>query len=160
MAVSFDSLVSRETIASFGVDMTFWGEEEQSLLREGMILAMKENPEWTEEQVKKACEEQVDDILFNAFQEHLGYLVEKTHHWASLEDAYCEFRTTPLKKFLKVVTEQQEFQDFADAFYDELREMYNICSAGMWDEFQRMKKNGWSLSQYRTWLKKETKKRR
>ena len=160
MSEHFQKIVNVETVASFGVDMSVWGEDEQASLHEGMILAMKENPDWTEEEVKKECAKQVNQILFDWFKDNLGYLVQKTNYWMRLEYAFQEFRSSSLKDFLKLLKEKQEFQDFGEEFYDDLRQMWNICSAGMEDEFQRMKRNNWTFQQYRSWLNKEMKKSR
>lgn len=158
MAELFQKIVTKEFVATLGIDMSLWGDEEQSSLHEGMILAMKENPDWTEEEVKEECKNQVDRILFDWFQINLGLLVKNSDGWENLREAYKEFRRKTLKDFMKSLTEHQRFRDFCDAFYDDLREMYNICSAGMWDEYERMKINGWSMSQYRKWLDKQMRK--
>lgn len=154
----FEKIVNREFVASLGIDMSLWGEGEQRLLHEGMILAMKENPEWTEDDVKEECENQVDNILFEWFQVNLARSVRKSNGWRNLGQAYAEFRKTTLKDFLHSLNEKQDFQDFCEEFYDDLREMWNICSAGMEDEYQRMKKEGWTMDQYRKWLDKQIQK--
>jgi hypothetical protein len=151
----FDTVVSKETVSSFGIDMSLWGDHEQKLLTEGMILAWKENPDWTEEEAKEECEEQVHQILLDWFKKNLGYLVKKANYWTSLEYAYQDFSKTTLKKFVSSLQEKQEFQDFAELFYDDLRELYNIDSEGVENEFQRMKDKGWTFSQYRSWLTKQ-----
>ncbi len=154
---NFESVVSKETVASFGFDMSLWGDQEHTLLREGMILAWKENPDWTEKDARQECRSQVNQILFQWFKDNLGYLVKKTNHWLSLEYAYSEFRLTTLKEFVRVLQEKQELQDFADLFYDDLRELYNIDAEGVQAEFQRMKDKGWTPSQYRSYLRKQFK---
>ncbi len=154
----FNKIISNETVASFGIDMSLWGEAEQAQLREAMILKYKENPEWTEEQAKKACLQEVMAILEVWFNENLGFLVKQTNHWYSLEDAFEEFVNMSFKDFILAINKQMEFTKFCEMFYDDLREMYNICSAGMRDEFQRMKTNGWTFSQYRSDLNKQKKK--
>ena len=154
----FQKFVNKEFVSTLGIDMSLWGEEEQAELHECMILIMKENPDWTEEDVKCECEEQVDTILFEWFQVNLACLVKKTNGWNTLGEAYNDFRKTTLKNFLKTLNEKQQFQDFCDEFYEDLREMWNICSAGMHDEFERMKREGWSMTQYRMWLDSKKKK--
>jgi hypothetical protein len=154
---TFDVLVSKETVGSFGIDMSLWGDHEQKLLTEGMILAWKENPDWTEEEAKKECEEQVHQILLDWFKKNLGYLVKKTNYWVSLEYAYQDFSKTTLKEFVSSLQDKQEFQDFVELFYDDLRELYNIDSVGVEEEFKRMKDKGWTFSQYRSWLTKQFK---
>jgi hypothetical protein len=154
----FEAVVSKETVSSFGVDMSLWGDYEHELLTECMILAWKENPDWTEEDAKEECKEQVHQILFDWFKKNLGYLVNKTNYWTSLEYAYKDFSKTTLKEFLVSLQEKQELQDFAEVFYDDLRELYNIDSEGVEDEFQRMKDKGWSFSQYKSWLTKQCRK--
>jgi len=152
---NFESIVSKETVVSLGFDMSLWGDQEHKLLTEGMILAWKENPDWTDEQLKEECEEQVHQILFQWFKDNLGYLVIKTNYWVSLEYAYGEFSKTTLKDFVQLLQEKQEFQDFAELFYDDLRELYNIDTIGVEEEFKRMKDKGWTHAQYRSWLKKQ-----
>jgi hypothetical protein len=160
MQANFDEVVNRQTVESVGFDMSLWTDKLQVLLRESMILAWKENPDWTEEQAKTACREQAKDILFEWFQEHLGFAVEEANYWQSLEAAFENFLSMPLVDFLEILEEQREFGRFAAEFYDELREMWNICSGGMWDEYQRMKKNKWRFRDYRKWLDAEKRKHR
>jgi hypothetical protein len=160
MSEHFQTIVNKETVESFGIDMSLWGEEEQRLLHEGMILAMKENPDWTEEEVRVECENQVDNILFEWFQVNLARSVKKSQGWRNLGQAYAEFRKTTLKNFLTLLNEKQKFQHFCEEFYDDLREMWNICSAGMEDEYERMKEKGWTMAEYRRWLDKEMRKSR
>lgn len=59
----FDKLVNRETVSSLGVPTSLWTDEHQACLHEGMILAMKENPDWTEEEVRKEIKRQVESLL-------------------------------------------------------------------------------------------------
>ena len=151
----FDSVVNKETVASFGIDMSVWDDHLQRSLYEAMILAWKENPEWTEEEAKKGCREQAMLIYYGWFKENLGFLVKHCNYWRSLEVAFQEFCETTLKNFIWKINEQMEFNRFCQLFYDELRERYNICSAGMEDEFVFMKKNNWTFSDYRKYLKKQ-----
>jgi hypothetical protein len=148
----FQTVVNRETVASFGIDMSLWTEGYQAELNEGMILALKENPEWTEDQARDACRSQVKAILFRWFKKNMRYAVEDAD-W-SLEKSFENFFSMPLVKFLELLAEDREYTAFCEEFYGTLRERYNICSAGMWDEYQRMKKNDWSFSDYRKDLKK------
>jgi hypothetical protein len=151
----FEKIVNRETLTSFGIDLSVWKDEHQKLLEEGMILAWKENPSWTEDEAKAECRKQVTSILLGWFTEHYTHAVEETDYWLSLNAAFEDFLSMPLVKFLEVLEEQREYSRFCQEFYDDLRDMYNICSAGMWDEYQRMKKNKWRFSQYRSWLNSE-----
>jgi hypothetical protein len=59
----FDKLVNDYTVEHLGVNMSLWTSENQSLLREGMILAMKENPDWTEDEVLEEIRRQVSRIV-------------------------------------------------------------------------------------------------
>lgn len=157
----FQKVVSKEFVATLGIDMSVWGEDEQNDLHERMTILLKDNPDLTdEEEVKEECENQVDLILYAWFKEDLGYLVEKSGGWSNLKQAYLQFKKTTLKNFMKELSEKQKYQDFCQEFYDDLRQAWNICGAGMWDEYQRMKKESWSFAQYRSWLKTEIKKRR
>lgn len=151
----FDRIVSKETVDTFGIDMYLWGADEDCQLREAMLLVCKENPNWSEEQATEVCKVEVDRILFAWFKKTLGHLVLSTQYWPSLTAAYTEFRNTTLKQFIKTLGEQKEFKEFADEFYSDLRELWNIGSVGLWDEFQRMKKEGMSFSQYRASLNKK-----
>jgi hypothetical protein len=151
-ATLFQTLVNRETVATFGIDMSLWTEGYQAQLNEGMSLALKENPEWTEEEARDECRSQVEAILFSWFKKHMRYAVEDAD-W-SLEQSFEDFLSMPLVKFLEGLEQAREYRAFCQEFYGTLRERYNICSAGMWDEYQRMKKNDWSFSDYRKDLKK------
>ncbi len=151
---SFENVVNRETVASFGIDMSIWGDEQENLLHESMILAWKENPDWTEKEAKHACLQQVMGILEDWFTKNMGFLVMQCNHWYSVEEAFEEFVNMSLKEFICMLNKQMEFTKFCTLFYDELRERYNICSAGMQDEFERMKANKWSFNDYKKDLKK------
>lgn len=152
----FNSVVCREKVLSFGVDPAFWTEKEQTSLTECMVLAWKENPDWTEEQATAACREQTNEILFEAFKEHFGFLIKEADvygNW-SYHHAFEEFKKIGLLDFLKKINLHVEKGKFFQLFYSDLRELYNIDSCGMEDEFDRLKKNGWTFSLYRADLKK------
>ncbi len=162
MSSNFDRIVNRETVLGFKVDPEFWTDEEQTLLHEAMTLAWKENPEWTDEEARKVCREHVEDILFNKFHTEFGFLVSQADVYGyGIHDAFDSYRKNGIYKFLKHLNNQVELTKFYEEFYDDLRELYNIDSSGMDDEYNKMKKNGWTFRAYRVYLKslyKKTKK--
>jgi hypothetical protein len=164
MSSSFQRIVNCETVLGFGIKPAEWDDEDQADLHECMILAWKENPDWTDEEATEACAEQVDRILFRNFNQTYKYLLTQvTDLWPTPEEAYEAYRKEGKKGFEVLLNEEIEFADFAKEFYDDLREMYNICSAGMVDSFQAMKKKGWTHADFRRDLnkkKEEMRKRR
>jgi hypothetical protein len=155
---SFGKIVNRETVLSFGVKPSEWDDEDQALLHESMILAWKENPDWTDEQATEACKKQVDRIRFENFKRTYKYAVQMVpDDWHSMEEAYADYLAHGKKGFEKLLNEAVEFADFCKEFYEDLREMYNICSAGMQDAFLDMKKKGWTHAEYRRHLKEQKK---
>jgi hypothetical protein len=147
----FARIVSRETVLGFKVDPEFWTDVEQSLLHEGMILACKESPEWTEEEVLNACEKQVEIILFNKFRKEFGFLINLARaDEYTVEDAFDDWRKNGVYSFLRNLNHYMEFAKFCEEFYEDLREMWNIDSSGVEDEFARMKEKGWTFRQYRS----------
>jgi hypothetical protein len=106
------------------------------------------------------CQKQVDDIYCTKFHEEYGLLLFRIDSYTIASEMYNEFKKRGRKGFHMFLNERLEFKDFCEQFYDDLREMYNICSAGMEEEFQRMKSNGWSLDDYATHLKKQQRRRR
>jgi hypothetical protein len=161
---AFHKIVNRETVLGFGVKPSEWDDEDQADLHEAMILAWKENPDWTNEQANEACKKQVERICFENFRR--TYKTSLRHArdlWYTTEEAYEAYLEHGKKDFESTLNEEIEFSEFAKEFYDDLREMYNICSAGMMDSFQDMKKNGWTHTDFRRDLnkkKEEMKKRR
>ena len=156
---NFESIVSRESVLSFGVKESEWTEADQNLLRESMILLWKENPRWTEEEIQEACYKHVDGILFEQFKNHYGYLLQLAFPYESPRWCYNHYKMLGELEFMAHLKNRIEFNDFCQEFYDDLRSRYNICSAGMEDEFKRMKSHNWTLSQYRNYLNTDTKKR-
>lgn len=157
----FSRVVNRETVLSFKVDPTIWTEEDQKTLDELMTLEWKENPDWTEEQARNACRKKVDDILYEKFEKDVGFLVEEANVYGyTLDDAFETFRKEGLYVLVKQLNQQIGLTKFYELFYDDLREMWNIDTVGMEEEYEMMKKNGWSFSQYRQYLRKQQKKQR
>jgi hypothetical protein len=151
---SFERIVSRETVLSFGVNE--WDEEDQTQLHEAMILAWKEHPDWTDEEAKEACEEQVECILYQNFRRTYGQMIKgASNHWQYATEAYDDYVKLGKKKFENLLNEEVEFQDFCNAFYDTLREMWNIDGEGMQNAFNLMKEKKWSYSEYRAYLKQQ-----
>jgi uncharacterized short protein YbdD (DUF466 family) len=156
---SFERIVTRETVLSFDVKPSEWDEEDQAQLHEAMTLAWKENPDWTDEEAKQACEEQVESILYQNFRRTYGQMLKHaTEMWHTAPDAYDDYVKLGRKKFEDALNEQLEFEEFSQEFYERLREMWNICSVGMWDAFKDMKKKDWSFDDYDRYIEKERKK--
>lgn len=103
-----------------------------------------------EDHYKRArqMESQPVEKTFAEFREEYGFLVKKTRCWTSELEAYAAFKKLGHSEFMKRVREDMEYAEFCDRFYDELRTMWNICSAGMWEQFQKLKEKGWSLDEY------------
>ena len=151
---SFEKIVNKETVASFGIDMSVWDDTQQTQLHEAMTLVWKEKPQWTEEEAKKACLQEVMAIHQEWFEENMGFLVKQTNQWYSLDDAFEEFVQGTLKDFIIQINKQMEFTKFCQLFYDELRERYNVGGTEMREEFAKMKEKGWTFSDYKKDLKK------
>jgi hypothetical protein len=147
--------ISKENLATFGYDLSIWTEDHQELLRQDMLLICRENPDWTERQVNAECRTQVEGILFEWFKETLGRTVQEVNYWTSELAAFKDFLGMPSLKFTLLLIERQEISRFWSDFYPDLREHSNICSAGMQEEFEKMKANKWSFYDYRTWLQAE-----
>jgi len=150
----FQKIVTKETVASFGTDMTHWSEEDQASLFERMVLACKENPDWTEDQVKEECEEQVECILYNNFIDEYEVLLFRIDSYMSQDSMYKEYKIRGRKGFHNYLGERLEFKEFCESFYDKLRERYNVSSVEMEEEYQKMKAKGWSFQDYAKDLKK------
>jgi len=161
---SFNRIVNRETVLGFGVKPCEWDDEDQADLHECMILRWKENPDWTDEEATEACKKQVERIRFENFKRTYKASLRKARElWYTPEEAYEAYLEQGKKDFESTLNEEIEFGEFAKEFYDDLREMYNICSAGMMDSFQDMKKKGWTHADFRRDLnkkKEEMRKRR
>jgi hypothetical protein len=155
---SFQRIVNRETVLTFGVKPCDWDDEDQAQLHEAMILAWKENPDWTDEQATEACKKQVDRIRFANFKSTYKYVVEKApDDWHSMEEAYADYLEHGKKGFEKLLNEAVEFADFCRQFYETLREMWNIDYEGMQDAFLDMKQKGWTHADYKRHLNEQKK---
>ena len=147
---SFQRIVSRESVLSFGISTADWDDDDQAYLHEAMILAWKENPDWTDEEATAACKNQVERIVYQNFKATYGrQLRDATNRWQSVPAAYDDYKKLGKKEFQKVLNEEAEFQEFCGEFYSDLREMYNICSAGLRNAFNEFKLNNWSFDDYR-----------
>lgn len=150
----FQKIVTKDTVASFGTDMTQWSEADHSLFFECMVLSCKENPDWTEEEVKAECQEQVDSILQDKFLEEYGLLLFRIDSCASSESMYAQYKIRGRKGFHQYLGERLEFKEFCECFYDKLRERYNVSGSEMEEEYKRMKANKWDFNEYAKDLKK------
>lgn len=153
----FNELVSLKNVIACGVTPGTWTQNDQSLLTESMMLACKENPDWTIDEAKNGCARIIEHIQLNKFKKIYKYAICKTNYWSSIEDAYEDYIELGEEEFDKKVEFQIEYQEFCELFYDELRTRYNACSQLVFDEFQRMKNNRWSFSDYRNDLNKRKK---
>jgi hypothetical protein len=100
--------------------------------------------------------EAIKNTEFKAFEEEYGYLVKRTTVWDDMEAAFAAFNALGHENFMKKVEENIDFNDFCAEFYPTLREFYNICSAGMVEEFERMRAKDWSFAEYGAYLQKHT----
>ncbi len=118
-----------------------------------MILALKENPDWTYEQALESCEHLVNQIVNTNFKTLFSYTLQKISYLYPFEEALRDFKTLGQIEFQKKLNYKLEFLDFAKKFYDILREKYNADSELVWKEFAKMKTNNWSYEEYRQSLK-------
>jgi hypothetical protein len=149
---SFFRVVSREIVYSFGVDATEWSEKDHNLLTEGMILAWKENDRWTDEEATEECRKQVMDILFRKFKRTYGPRIDNCSCWFSHEAAFRDYRAKGKEVFEEDLAFEEGVSKFAGIFYDELREMFNIDTIGVYDEYKKMVMEGWSYKDYQRHL--------
>lgn len=153
MSSMFSRIVTREKVLSFKVDPEFWTDEEQTLLHEGMILAWKENPEWTEEEATDDMREQVEELLYKKFKTYFGVLInEASVYGYRTQDAFKTYRQKGVYELVKEINHLTELTKFYEHFYDDLRELWNIDVSGMEDEFKMMKEKKWGFRQYRVYL--------
>jgi hypothetical protein len=156
MSSSFQRIVTRETVLSFGIKPYEWDDEDQADLHESMILCWKENPDWTDEEATEACRDQVDRILFRNFERTYKYLLSQVSDlWRTPEKAYIVYVDEGKRSFEEQLNEHIEYLNFCKEFYDDLREMWNIDTAGMYEAFQKMKKNDWTHTQYRNYIQEQ-----
>lgn len=161
MSSNFARVVTREKVLSFKVDPEFWTDEEQSQLHEIMILAWKENPEWTEEVATEAMREHVEELLYKKFRQYFAVLVTTANVYGMrTQDAFKTYRQKGVYALIKELNDLTELTMFCEHFYDDLRELWNIDTAGMEEEFAMMKKKGWSFSKYRVYLDGQIKKQK
>jgi hypothetical protein len=97
---------------------------------------------------------------FTQFKLQYGYVIKKVDCWRDAQHAFQDFKVLGEGAFLVKLNEQLEYTEFCEEFYDTLREHWNICSAGMWEEFQKLKEKGWSFEEYRIELHKSIKAQR
>lgn len=154
-----ETLVSKETLATFDLDLSEWTEEDQADLREHMILQCKENPDWSDYESKHACREEVYRILITKFREEYGPLIQQIDSWIGLKEAYAKRIKLGRKGFHLFLAEKLEFKEFCRRFYDELRTLYNIDDVGMHEQFQMMKSKEWDFGVYTEHLKRMRKER-
>ena len=152
--LAFETLVSKETLATFDLDLSEWTEEDQSSLREHMILQCKENPDWSDYESKHACREEVYRILLTKFREEYGPLIQQIDSWIGIKEAYAKRIKLGRKGFHLFLAETLEFKEFCRRFYDELRTLYNIDDVGMHEQFQMMKSKEWDFGIYKEHLKR------
>lgn len=149
----FSRIVTREKVLSFKVDPEFWTDDEQTLLHEGMILAWKENPEWTEEEATDAMREQVEELLYKKFRTYFGVLIDEASVYGyRTQDAFKTYRQKGVYALVKELNDLTELTNFYEHFYDDLRELWNIDVTGMEEEFKMMKEKKWGFHQYRVYL--------
>ena len=149
----FQSVVNQDTVYGFGIPRELWSERHQADLHECMILLFKENPDWTHEQATDRCREEVYEILWRALKQTYGLLVLECTCYKTYWDALDDLIELGRDAFERKLNENVEYARFCNRFYETLRARSNICSAGMWDEFQKMKTNNWTQGQYASYLR-------
>lgn len=153
--IDIQKITSLETVLTFRIHPSCWTASDHSLLYESMILAGKENPDWTYEQALETCEHQVNQIINTNFKTLYSYALQKISYLYTFEQALKDYKTLGQLEFQKELNYKLEFLDFAKKFYDILREKYNADSELVWKEFAKMKKNNWSYEDYKQSLKRK-----
>lgn len=151
----FHSVVNLETVYSFGINPDIWRTSYQADLHEVMILILKENPDMTLEEAKDRCYDEVQNILLRRFKNTYGNLVLIAPCYKTYEHAFDDFLELGQDAFEAKLNESVEYSRFCSRFYERLRERYNICSAGMWDEYKKMKANNWTMNEYARQLREK-----
>jgi hypothetical protein len=148
----FAALFTDSKLESYGVNLDTWTRADQSLLRETMILVGKESPEMTQEEAETKCKEHVEDILFEKFVKRYKFVLRQLE--LDHDSAYETFEKLGSEDPFDAYLEREiEYAAFATRFYSDLREMWNADTVLVREQFEKMKTNKWSFSQYSAYLK-------
>ena len=158
--INFDALFSEETLTSLGLHIDSWTRGELALLRETMILVGKENPDMTQAEAEEECKEQAKEILFQNFKKQYKLLLRQIDTLQNIDDAFNIYSDLGADAFDEFLETQIEYKSFVERFYSDLREMWNADFSLVRDEFERMKKNKWTMYQYNEYLEELKRKMR
>ena len=86
--------------------------------------------------------EEYEDLLVQVFDGEMG-----------LPQAFAKWTELGPKRFHQFLGERLAFKAFVRRFYDQLREMYNIDSCGVQEQFEMMRAKRWDLQRYAAHLK-------
>ncbi len=75
------------------------------------------------------------DLFLRKYQRR----IRATFSYRSLDSWYALYLEKGEDAFLDELEDQEGFAEFCKRFYDTLREEYNICSAGMYSQYDEFK---------------------
>lgn len=75
------------------------------------------------------------DMFLRKYQRRINSI----NSWKTLNEWFALYTEKGEVAFLDELEEQEDYTDFCEKYYDGLRTLYNICSAGMWDYYQMYK---------------------
>lgn len=94
---------------------------------------------------------------YEIFMRRYRKRIQSVNDW-TFTQAYKLFKEKGENHFLQELEEKEDYTEFCEKYYAILREQYNICSAGMWDQFQKYKvKFNGDESAYRNELRRTIK---
>jgi hypothetical protein len=151
----FESVLSLDTLNNFGFNMKEWTAEDQILLRETMILAWKETPDWNKGEATAHCRLEVKKILEGKFREEYYPLISEVDSWIGFVEAFTLFQRKGRKALNEFLADRLRYKEFCRRFYDDLRELYNIDSEGMDEQYKMMKEKDWDFGVYHEYLENQ-----
>jgi hypothetical protein len=96
-------------------------------------------------------------VVYAKFREEYGDLLRGVDGNENLTQMYAEYKKLGPKEFHKYLGKKHQFKMFCERFYSKLRDMYNIDSVGMHEEFEKMREKKQTMYQYEHELNKRRK---
>jgi hypothetical protein len=151
-----ENTLTREAVLNLGVAPDHWDDADHAKLH---AVAAKWNLSTTNpgETLLDYSRFHVFTIVYAKFREEYGDLITGIHGGNTVTHLYTAYKDLGKKEFHKFLGEELQYKLFCDRFYDRLREMYNIDSVGMREEFEKMREKKQTFYQYELELQKQRK---
>ncbi len=156
-----ENTLTREAVLNLGVAPDHWDDADHAKLHAAALKWVDTHSTWTSDNPRETLLDlsrfHVFTVVYAKFREEYGDLITGIYGGNTVTHMYDAYRDLGKKEFHKFLGEELQYKLCCDRFYDRLREMYNIDSVGMREEFEKMREKKQTMYQYELELTKRRK---